>query len=158
MKGERGGVHACVCLCVLAHTYIKVSDRLFLIWGAYVPSTLKMWMVAHSALHHAFPIHVPVPLCTDLMFLSILAKHLLCTVAVIFFSFYYFFNVFLKNFLHVYSEIWLWLFPIFLSVSSHIPPHAPSQIHLYFYFFDNPVSPDIAARMCMGMALSTAAW
>lgn len=47
--------------------------------------------------------------------------------------------------------------PIFLSISSHIPPHTPSQIYLFF-FFDSPVSPDTAARMCMVIALSTVAW
>lgn len=124
----------CVSVCTCTHIYI---------WGAYVPRTLKMWLAPHSVLHHAFPIHLPVPLCTDLMLLSFLAKHLLCTVTVIFFSFYYFL-IFFKNFIHVYSEIWSRLSSIFLSISSHIPPHTPSQIHLLF-FFDSPVSPDIAA-------------
>lgn len=41
-------------------------------------------------------------------------------------------------------------------ISHHMP--LPKSIFILFYFFDNPVSPDIAAHMCMGIALSTAAW
>lgn len=135
MKGERGGVHACVCLCILAHTYIKVSDRLFPICRAYVPSTLKMWMVPHSALHHAFPIHVPVPFCTDLMFLSILAKHLLCTVAVIFSLFIIFLIFFFLRISYMYTVKYDYDYSPFSSQSHLISHHMPLPKSIFISFF-----------------------
>lgn len=115
----------CVSVCTCTHIYI---------WGAYVPRTLKIWLVPHSVLHHAFPIHLPVPLCTDLMLLSFLAKHLLCTVTVIFFLFLLFFNFFLRI-SYMYTVKYDQDYPPFSSQSHLISHHIPLPKSIFFFFF-----------------------